>query len=84
MPTYEYKCEKCGTFEVFQRITEEPLTTCPTCQGPVRRLISGSVNLIFKGSGFHITDYRSKEYKDRAKSESDSGSKTTSSVGADS
>ncbi len=82
MPTYEYKCANCGKFEVFQRITEDPLANCPTCGGPVQRLISGSVNLIFKGSGFHITDYRSKEYKDRSKAES--SSKTESTVGSDS
>jgi putative FmdB family regulatory protein len=51
MPTYEYKCEICGlTFERRQAITEEPLTECPECRGRVRRLVSGGVGFIFKGS----------------------------------
>ncbi|MFO7310833.1 MAG: zinc ribbon domain-containing protein [Bacillota bacterium] len=58
MPTYEYRCEKCGKFDYFQAITDAPLSTCPTCGQPVRRLISRNVNIIFKGPGFHITDYR--------------------------
>ncbi len=59
MPTYDYLCKKCGhRFEAFQRISEEALTECPECQGPVKRLISGGNGLIFKGSGFYITDYK--------------------------
>lgn len=58
MPTYEYRCEQCGKFDYFQAITDAPLSTCPTCGQPVRRLISRNVNIIFKGPGFHITDYR--------------------------
>lgn len=60
MPTYEYKCKKCGKeFEVQQRITEDPLTKCPdkNCGGEVFRKISKNVGLMFKGSGFYITDY---------------------------
>lgn len=60
MPTYEYKCKKCGKeFEVEQRITEAPLTKCPdeNCGGEVFRKISKNVGLMFKGSGFYITDY---------------------------
>lgn len=72
MPTYDYRCEKCGRFQVTQRITEPPLEKCPTCGQPVQRLISRNVGIIFKGSGFHITDYRSEEYKKRAKEESKS------------
>lgn len=67
MPTYDYKCEKCGRFEAFQRITAEPLTACPTCGGSVKRLVSASAGIIFKGSGFHTTDYRSKDYASKAK-----------------
>lgn len=59
MPTYEYKCEQCGKFEHWQKITEDPLSTCPTCGGPVKRLISRNVNIIFKGPGFYVTDNRS-------------------------
>ena len=61
MPHYDYRCEKCGnTFEVFQSMTEEPLKICPACKGSVRRLISGGVGIIFKGSGFYKTDYAKK------------------------
>lgn len=69
MPTYEYKCTKCGhQFEAFQSMSETPVTICPRCSGPVKRLISGGAGLIFKGSGFYITDYkRSGEKKDAAK-----------------
>ncbi|NLW56240.1 MAG: hypothetical protein GX050_06440 [Firmicutes bacterium] len=58
MPTYDYECAKCGQFEQFQKITEEPLTSCPHCGGEVRRKISRNVGIIFKGSGFYITDNR--------------------------
>jgi putative FmdB family regulatory protein len=58
MPTYEYKCEDCGyTFEKFQGIKDKPSGKCPKCAGKVRRLISGGGGVIFKGSGFHATDY---------------------------
>ncbi|MCL4514888.1 MAG: zinc ribbon domain-containing protein [Firmicutes bacterium] len=61
MPTYEYRCEKCGRFEHFQRISEQPLQKCPHCGGKVKRLISQNNNVIFKGSGFYTTDYRSQD-----------------------
>lgn len=70
MPTYEYQCSACGkAFEKFQSMSEEPLKDCPLCQveGQVKRLISGGAGLIFKGSGFYITDYRSEGYKEAAK-----------------
>ncbi len=61
MPTYEYKCESCGyVFEEFQSIHDEPIKVCPKCGGPVRKLISSSYGVIFKGSGFYITDYKHK------------------------
>jgi putative FmdB family regulatory protein len=57
MPTYEYECTKCGhTFERFQSISDNPLSQCPKCRGAVRRLISGGMGVIFKGSGFYTTD----------------------------
>src|SRR5437660_7156402 len=78
MPTYEYVCEKCGDhFEKVQAISAKSLTTCPKelCgqerwgKGRVKRVISGGAGLIFKGSGFYITDYRSEKYKEAAKKE---------------
>ena len=80
MPTYDYICEKCNqTFEVFQSMAEKPLETCPRdhCgmkrwgKGKVRRQIGAGAGLIFKGSGFYITDYRSESYKQSAKKESE-------------
>ena len=60
MPTYEYKREDGTTFEIEQRITEDPLKVCPTTGQPVKRLISGGAGLVFKGSGFYLTDYARK------------------------
>ncbi|MBN2189438.1 MAG: zinc ribbon domain-containing protein [Chitinispirillaceae bacterium] len=60
MPTYEYKCEKCGkTFERFQSMTDAPLSACPSCGGNVKRLIGTGGGFILKGSGFHANDYPS-------------------------
>ncbi len=59
MPTYEYSCPKCGTFEAFQKITENALAECPTCHSPVERLISGSA-FHLKGTGWYKTDYAAK------------------------
>lgn len=60
MPLYDYKCSKCGhVFEVQQRITEEPLKYCPLCKGGIKRLISAA-GIVFKGSGFYVTDSSSK------------------------
>ncbi len=72
MPTYDYKCEACGaTFERFQGITERPIRRCPSCKrSRVRRLIGAGAGLLFKGSGFYATDYRSAEYQAQAKAES--------------
>ncbi len=87
MPTYQYLCEKCGTeFEVFQAMTDRALTTCPKekcCQkkwgkGKVKRLIGAGAGIIFKGSGFYITDYRSKGYHEAAKKENAAVSTTAS------
>jgi len=59
MPTYEYKCDNCGyTFEEFQAMTDAPLEKCPKCGGKVQRLIGAGAGLIFKGSGFYLTDYK--------------------------
>ncbi|MEO0184400.1 MAG: FmdB family zinc ribbon protein [candidate division WOR-3 bacterium] len=59
MPTYEYECDNCRfRFELFQGIKDEKIKSCPKCGSSVRRLISGGAGLIFKGSGFYITDYK--------------------------
>lgn len=58
MPTYEYKREDGTTFEVLQSMSEEPLKVCPTTGQPVKRMISGGTGLLFKGSGFYVTDYK--------------------------
>jgi putative FmdB family regulatory protein len=80
MPTYEYVCEKCGhEFEAFQSISAAPLKNCPAdvCaqkkwgRGRVKKQISSGAGLLFKGSGFYITDYRSENYKKSAKSAAD-------------
>jgi len=62
MPTYEYACPKCGSeFELFQSMSDAPLKKCPKCHKTgVRRLVGGGAGLIFKGSGFYITDYKNK------------------------
>lgn len=79
MPTYEYFCTKCEQdFEVFQSMNDKPLTICPKplCRmkswgkGKVKKQIGAGAGLIFKGSGFYITDYRSDSYKEAAKKES--------------
>ena len=71
MPTYEYKCDACEhAFEQFQSITAAPVKKCPKCgRSKVRRLISAGGGMIFKGSGFYITDYRSDKYQDAAKAD---------------
>ncbi len=70
MPTYEYECPKCQkTFDVFQNIKDKPLRTCPTCKGRVRRRIGTGAGILFKGSGFYQTDYRSDNYRKKAKEE---------------
>ena len=94
MPTYEYECQKCGqTFEEFQSITAAPLAECRQngCRGKVRRLIGAGAGLLFKGSGFYITDYRSDGYKQAEKAAKESNpssgksdSKTGSSGNGDS
>ena len=84
MPTYEYECEKCRKrFEIFQSMKDDVLKTCPEgrCKmrkwgkGKVRRLLGTGAGLIFKGSGFYITDYRSEGYKQAAKKDSGEPSK---------
>ncbi len=78
MPTYEYQCKKCGhCFSEFQRIVDPPIKDCPKCKKKdcVEQIISGGSGLIFKGSGFYITDYKRKS---SSGSSSDSGSSKSS------
>jgi putative FmdB family regulatory protein len=71
MPTYDYQCSNCGAaFEKFQSIKAGPIRKCPKCgKNALKRLIGTGAGLIFKGSGFYITDYRSESYKDAAKAD---------------
>ena len=81
MPNYDYQCEKCGhVFEVFQRMNDSKLEDCPKddCSGKVRRLLGTGAGVIFKGSGFYQTDYRSESYKKGQSKESGSGAKKDS------
>jgi putative FmdB family regulatory protein len=71
MPTYDYRCGRCGfEFEKFQRITDPPRARCPRCKGAAERRITGGAGFLLKGEGFHGTDYRSESYKQAAKKES--------------
>jgi putative FmdB family regulatory protein len=80
MPTYEYQCNACGhRFEEWQTITADPLTKCPSCKKKkLERLLGTGGAIIFKGSGFYITDYRSEGYKQAAKSDSAPSSSSSS------
>jgi len=83
MPTYEYECTSCGhTFEKFQVMTAEPLKKCPKCSKKVRRLLGRGSGLIFKGSGFYSTDYRSPTYSEKAKKDTESSTPKTESAPA--
>ena len=75
MPTYDYRCEECGhEFELFQSITARPVRVCPSCRRrKVKRLIGRGAAVLFKGSGFYTTDYRSAGYKEAAKKDKQSG-----------
>ncbi len=93
MPTYEYACEKCRkNFDVFQSMRDEAFQECPKehCQqkrwghGKVKRLLGTGAGLIFKGSGFYITDYRSNNYKEGAKKEAPASSAPASGSGSSS
>jgi len=68
MPTYEYECQKCKRHhDASQSITAKPLTKCAKCGGRLKRLMGSGSGFLFKGSGFYITDYRSKSYQDAKK-----------------
>jgi putative FmdB family regulatory protein len=67
MPTYDYECSDCGhVFEAFHPMSADPVAVCPKCGGRVKRLIGTGAGILFKGTGFYQTDYRSAEYKKAA------------------
>ncbi len=78
MPTYEYRCENCGNeIEVLQSMKDAPLTKCPKCgEETLKKMISGGAGLIFKGSGFYLTDYKNKTSTNSNTSSSGSAAKT--------
>ena len=78
MPTYEYQCPEGHVFEKFQKMSDKPRANCPTCGKPATRKISGGAGLVFKGSGFYITDY-GKDGKGPRKAESESPAAETKS-----
>src|ERR1700681_1811473 len=81
MPTYGYRCGNCGhQFEIVQRISEEPLTACPKCQGKLSKMLY-PVGISFKGSGFYTTDYKG---ADKGSAASSNGSKSSSEGSSDS
>ncbi len=89
MPTYEYECQDCGIhFERRQRITEEPLKTCPECKGTVKRVLY-PVGIVFKGSGWYVTDHRrpqpvgDSEPSSKKSEESNAASKASSAAASD-
>jgi putative FmdB family regulatory protein len=81
MPTYDYRCENGHVFELFHSIKDDSTKHCPECGAPAKRVPSAGGGLLFKGSGFYITDYRSKGYRERAKADKpgDGGGKKESS-----
>ncbi|BDD81209.1 hypothetical protein TPB0596_09720 [Tsukamurella pulmonis] len=80
MPTYSYQCKECGeAFDAQQSFSDDPLTVCPNCGGPLRKLFN-SVGVVFKGSGFYRTDSRSSKADTTAKSETKSSSDTAAKV----
>jgi putative FmdB family regulatory protein len=82
MPTYDYHCPKCGhRFELFHGIKDDEPKRCPKCRAVSRRIPSGGAGVLFKGSGFYITDYRSKSYREKARQEKSASSGSGSSGG---
>jgi putative FmdB family regulatory protein len=81
MPTYEYECPEGHTFEKFQKISDKPRAKCPVCGKPGTRKISGGAGLVFRGSGFYITDY-GKDGKGPRKPEAEKPAKATEGTGA--
>jgi putative FmdB family regulatory protein len=84
MPTYEYRCPDGHRFELIQKMSEEPRASCPTCGKEAQRLLSAGAGLLFKGSGFYITDYRSDSYRSAARNEEGGASKPSTPEGGSS
>ena len=84
MPTYEYECKSCGHgFDIFQSIKDEPLKVCPECGRELRRLINGGTGVIFKGSGFYVTDKSGSSSKLSGKTEGSSKATETKTSGTE-
>jgi len=84
MPTYEYRCKDCGEhLEVVQAFTDDPLTECPACSGPLRKVF-GNIGITFKGSGFYKTDSRSKSSATKSSESSDSSKDSSKDSSSDS
>jgi putative FmdB family regulatory protein len=83
MPTYEYRCPECGNeFDKFGRMSDPPVQECPQCHAQAQRKISGGAGLVFKGSGFYITDYRGEGYKKAAEGDKGGSSDKGASSGS--
>lgn len=79
MPTYDYRCRKCGhRFELFHGIKDESPKRCPKCRSRAERVPAGGAGILFRGSGFYITDHRSASYREKAKQEKSAQSGTGS------
>jgi putative FmdB family regulatory protein len=81
VPTYDYRCTKCGhTFAVEQSILDKPLSRCKKCRGKLEKMLPRNINLIFKGSGFYVTDYKKGrgKKKETSKSAEDGAAKASS------
>jgi putative FmdB family regulatory protein len=83
MPTYEYSCTAGHKFERLQSMKDAPLDTCPECGAPAERQLSAGAGLLFKGSGFYITDYRSDSYRKAAEADKGGSAADKGSSGAD-
>lgn len=85
MPTYVYRCRKCGNeFEKFQKISEPPTVRCPVCRATADRVITGGGGFLLKGTGFYSTDYRSERYKKAAKAETPADASASAKDGGES
>ena len=84
MPTYDYQCSEGHSFELFQKMSDEPVASCPECGAEARRQISGGAGFLFKGDGFYITDYRSDDYKKKASADKGESKGESSSSGSSS